>query len=61
MRIDGDKEHAVTGTKDFLWELDSVALDNEMEVDSSYFQNLVDAGRSTIEKYGEYAEFTRVK
>jgi hypothetical protein len=60
MRIDGEKEHSVTGTKGFLWELDYVAFENEMDVDMTYFQELVDEGMRTIEKFGSYAEFTRV-
>lgn len=60
LRIDGDKEHAVTGTKGFLWELDEVALQGEVDIDMTYFQELVDEGLRTIEKFGSYAEFTRV-
>lgn len=59
LRIDGEKEYAVTGTKDYRWELDEIAISNQMDVDFSYFQNLVDEGKRTIEKYGSYAEFTR--
>lgn len=59
LRIDGEKESAVTGTKDHLWEVDEVALAMEMDVDFTYFQNLIDKGRATIEKFGSYAEFTR--
>lgn len=61
-RIDGEKVHAVTGTKGWLWELDHVALGTygePMDVDMSYFQDLVDEGIRTIEKYGNFAEFTR--
>jgi hypothetical protein len=60
LRIDGEKEHAVTGTKGFLWETDDVAFQNEMDVDMSYFQELVDEAMRAIEKHGPYAEFTRV-
>jgi energy-coupling factor transporter ATP-binding protein EcfA2 len=60
LRIDGEKEHSVTGTKGFLWELDYVAFEKEMDVDMSYFQELVDEAMRTIEKFGSYAEFTRV-
>lgn len=60
LRIDGEKEHAVTGTKGFLWETDDVAFDKEMDVDMSYFQEIVDEAMRTIEKHGSYAEFTRV-
>lgn len=57
-RVDGDKIHAVTGTKDHLWELDYVALEGTMEIDMTYFQGLIDEGIRTIEKFGSYAEFT---
>jgi hypothetical protein len=59
LRIDGEKEYAVTGTKGFLWETDDVAFAEEMDVDMSYFQELVDEALRTIEKFGSYAEFTR--
>ena len=59
LRIDGEKEHAVTGTKGFLWEIDEIALGEKLDVDMSYFQELVDEALRAIEKYGEYAEFTR--
>jgi hypothetical protein len=60
IRIDGDKMGAVTGTKGYLWEIDEIALGGELDVDFSYFQALVDAAKEQIEKYGDYAEFTRV-
>lgn len=60
LRIDGDKEHAVTGTKGHLWELDYLAINSEeYEIDMTYFQDLVDAAKTNIEKYGTYATFTR--
>jgi len=60
LRVDGDKESAVTGTKGHLWELDELAINSDtLDIDMSYFQNLVDEGRSAIEKFGSYAEFTR--
>lgn len=58
LRIDGDKESAVTGTKGHLWETEKIATENMMDVDFTYFQNLIDAGRKTIEKFGDYAAFT---
>lgn len=58
IRIDGSKESAVTGTKGHLWETDKIAFEQEMDVDYSYFQNLIDAGRKTIEKFGDFAGFT---
>jgi len=59
IRIDGSKESAVTGTKGHLWETEQIAFENEMDVDTSYFQKLIDAGRKTIEKFGDFAEITR--
>lgn len=61
LRIDGDKESAVTGTKDYLWELDTVALDESfgLQIDFSYYQKLIDDAKANIEKYGDFAEFTR--
>lgn len=57
IRVDGEKEHAVTGTKGYLWELDEVALNDSFDVDMQYFQELVDEGTRTIEKFGSYADF----
>lgn len=57
VRIDGEKMGAVTGTKGFLWELDTIALKAKMEVDTRYFQELVDDGIANIEKHGSYTEF----
>lgn len=57
MRVDGDKVGAVTGTKGYLWEIDEVALTTGRPVDMQYFQELVDDGISTIEKFGSYSEF----
>jgi hypothetical protein len=60
LRIDGDKESAVTGTKGHLWELDELAINSDtFDIDMSYFVNLVDDARDAIEKFGSYAEFTR--
>lgn len=59
IRKDGDKEGAVQGTKNHRWEIDEIALGSEMDVDTSYFQELVDEGKQTIEKFGSFAEFTR--
>lgn len=60
LRVDGEKESAVTGTKGHLWELDELVLNSEdFEIDYSYYQKLVDDGKATIEKFGDYATFTR--
>lgn len=57
LRVAADKEGAVGGTKEHLWELDEVAEAQGMEVDYSYFQKLIDAAVLQIEKFGPYDEF----
>lgn len=57
LRVDGEKEHAVTGTKGFLWEIDEVALGEGRDVDMAYFQELVDEATRTIDKFGSYTDF----
>lgn len=57
LRVDGDKEHAVTGTKGYLWEIDEVALNQDFDVDMNYFQELVDDATRTIEKFGSFSDF----
>jgi hypothetical protein len=59
LRVDGEKESAVGGTKGYEWELDTYALTGEFDVDYQYFQNLVDSAKQEIEKYVPYAEITR--
>ena len=59
LRIDGDKEHAVTGTKGYLWEIDETALGQKMDVDMQYFQELVDEATRAIEKHGDFSEFVK--
>lgn len=57
LRVAGEKEGAVGGTKDHLWELDDVAFDENMEVDYSYFQKLINAALIQLEKYGDASAF----
>lgn len=59
IRVAEGKEGAVGGTKDYEWEIDTVAFMGEYDVDYAYFQKLVDDAKATIEKHGEYAAFTR--
>lgn len=60
MRVDGDKEAAVTGTKGYEWELDEIVLNStDYDINMAYYQHLVDEAKRNIEKFGEYAEFTR--
>lgn len=57
-RVKEDKAYAVTGTKDHLWVEASVAkADPTIEVDYSYFVDLAEKARESIEKFGSYDEF----
>lgn len=53
-----DKDYAVTGTKGRFWvESDAAkARKMELEIDVSYFENLVEEAKKTIEKFGSYEE-----
>jgi len=57
VRIDGDKIHAVTGTKGYTWALDGELDHKELEIDVSYFKVLVDEALRAVEEFGSYAEF----
>jgi hypothetical protein len=59
VRIDGEKVGAVTGTKDYLWELDEIVMHEDFTIDMRYFQGLVDDGIANINKYGSFDEFVR--
>lgn len=59
MRVDGEKIGAVTGTKGFLWELDHIAFAQKLQIDTRYFQELVDDGIANINKHGSYEDFIR--
>ena len=60
-RVKDDKAYAVTGTKGYKWIESTVA--NEMfemstlDLDQTYFDNLVDKARKHIEEFGNYEEF----
>lgn len=58
-RHDGEKVHAVTGTSGYKWlESDAVkASGKDIEVDTNYFEGLVDKARAAIEKFGSFEEF----
>lgn len=57
-RVKDDKTYAVTGTKGYLWLESKYAADIDPDnIDMSYFDNLVEAARKNIEKYGDYDEF----
>jgi phage/plasmid-associated DNA primase len=59
-RVNEDKYYAVSGTKGHLWMEAHVAkgLGEEVEIDYSYFEKLVDDAIKAIEKYGDYENFT---
>lgn len=59
LRVNGEQEVAVAGTKGYLWEIDETALGEQMDVDYAYFQKLVEDARQNLEKFGDYATFTR--
>lgn len=57
LRVDGEKQHAVTGTKGYLWLEATTAkplmLEHDIVVDMSYFDNLVTDAVNTIKKFGD--------
>lgn len=57
VRIDGEKEGAVTGTKGYLWEIADVAFSQGYDIDRNYFEELKQDAIATIEKYGSFSEF----
>jgi hypothetical protein len=58
-RHDGEKVHAVTGTTGYKWlESDAVkASGKDIEVDTNYFEGLVEKAKAAIEKFGSFEEF----
>jgi hypothetical protein len=58
-RVHDGKYYAVSGTKNHFWVEAHVArtMDN-LKIDTSYFENLKDAAIETIEKFGDFREFT---
>lgn len=58
-RKQGDKYHAVTGTKGYRWlEAEMVkVLHLEKKIDQSYFSELVDTAITTIGKFGDPSRF----
>lgn len=59
LRVDGDKNHAITGTKGFFWIEADLAreMKDELEIDMSYFEGLAWTAVKTIEKFGNFEEF----
>jgi energy-coupling factor transporter ATP-binding protein EcfA2 len=60
-RVDGDKIHAVTGTKGYNWVTREVAANREMaddlHVDMEYFEKMATTARNAIEQFGSYMDF----
>jgi DNA polymerase elongation subunit (family B) len=60
LRVFGDKDYAVAGTKGYLWAETEVAKGENYSpetIDHSYFQHLVEDARKQIEKFGSFEEF----
>lgn len=57
-RIKDGRQFAVTGTKGFLWMESDIArglqLEGKIEIDQSYFDQLIDSAMRSIEKFGSY-------
>lgn len=56
LRINEDKEYAVTGTKGYFWIEASIYDENIHTIDMSYFENLKDKAVETIEEFGDFEE-----
>lgn len=54
LRINDEKEYAVTGTKDHLWMESYQALQkgDDLEIDMMYFYKLIDKAREAVEQFG---------
>lgn len=59
-RIKDGKRYAVAGTKGYLWmESEMAAGMSEEAIDVSYFERLANEAQATIEKFGNFQDFTR--
>lgn len=57
-RVDGEKYHAVTGTKGYLWIEAEIAKDmKNLQIDMSYFDKLKDDAIKAISQFGSFEEF----
>ncbi len=59
LRVQDDKGYAVTGTKGYFWIEADIAKEHQdtIEIDMSYFEDLVDEAKKTINKFGSFDEF----
>lgn len=60
-RVDGEKKHAVTGTKGYYWLEAEMAkeLGDTIQVDMSYFEALAKKAIKEINQYGDFEEFLK--
>src|SRR4029077_19032331 len=62
-RIDGEKQHRVTGTKDYIWVDREIAAyresRGELYTDMDYFEHLKADAVKAIEKYISFDEFVK--
>jgi len=58
-RVKEGKHYAVSGTKNFTWMEAEIArsMGNQVEIDMTYFEKLIDAAKKTIEKFGDFESF----
>ena len=60
-RVDGDKTHAVTGTKGYKWVSQEIAanryMNEDLYVDMSYFEKMAQTAQDAIEKFGSFEAF----
>jgi len=60
LRVNEDKDHAVSGTKGFLWmDAEMAKKQDDLEIDVRYFDALAEKAVAAINKYGDYEEFIR--
>lgn len=59
LRVDGEKEYAVTGTKGYRWlEVEFVKATKKQDlVNYAYYQKLVDGAVKSISAFGDFEEF----
>lgn len=57
-RVNEGKGYAVAGTKGYLWMEAKVAKSSGAKVDMRYFDGLIDTAVKTINKFGDFEQFT---
>lgn len=59
LRVDGEKEYAVSGTKGYRWlEAEFVEQTNKKDlIDYDYYKSLVDSAADSIRKFGDFEAF----